>query len=480
MNDKSISNNFIWRLLERFGAQGVTLIVSIILARILDPDAYGAVAIISVFVSFCSIFVDGGFSAALIQKKESDDLDFSSVFYFNLIICIILYFILFLCAPFIANYYSMDILNPVLRVQAFTLIISAFKSIQITYVSKTMQFKKFFFSTIGGTLVAAVVGILMAYYGYGIWAIVIQGLVNNFIDTIILWITVKWKPKVIFSFKRIKLLFSYGWKLLVSNIVYNAYSDLRQLIIGKVYTTEDLAYYNKAYQFPKLISENTTNALNSVLFPAMSERQDNLLEVKEIVKKAIKISSYLVSPIMVGLAVVAENFILILLGEKWIFCVPYLQVFCLMFAFSSGIGAANQNALKAIGKSNLLLIIEIAKCTIDIIILLISMRFGVFFIAVGMAIGTISRMIICALPGKKYYDYSFISQIIDVLPNLILNIIMGGMVYLMSFIQMNNYLLFILQVISGIIIYLILSIITKNDCFIYVSQKIIKMIKKER
>ena len=477
---KSVSSNFIWRLLEKIGAQGVTLAVSIVLARLLNPETYGEIAIVTVFVSFCSIFIDGGFPAALIQKKDSDDVDFSSVFFLNIIICLVLYLLLFFCSPIIASYYSMDILTKVIRIQSLTLIISAFKSIQVTYVQKTMQFKKFFFSTLGGTIVAAFVGIWMAYNGYGIWALVVQGLVNNLIDTIILWITVRWKPKLMFSFDRIKRLFSYGWKLLISNIVYNSYADLRQLIIGKVYTTEDLAYYNKGLQFPKLMYEITGNSLNSVLFPAMALQQDDKNEIKKIVKKTIKLTSYIVSPMMVGMAVVATAFISILLGEKWLFCVPYLQIFCLMYAISSGIGAANQNALKAIGKSNLLLIIEIVKCTVDIVILLISMNFGVFAIAIGMALGTFSRTFICAFPAKKYYNYSYAEQIIDMLPNLFITIIMGVLVYAISFISLNSYLIFGIQVILGVFVYLLLSIITNNESFKYIVSLIRAILKRDK
>lgn len=471
-NNKSISSNFIWRLLERFGAQGVTLIVSIVLARMIDPEAYGSIAIVTVFTSFCAIFIDGGFSSALIQKKDADEFDFSSVFYFNLVLCFLLYLILFIFAPFISDFYSMPTLKWVLRIQALTLIISGLKGIQITYVTKTMQFKKFFWSTLGGTIAAAVIGVWMAYRGYGIWALVVQGLVNNTIDTVLLWITVKWRPRLFFSFKRIKYLFSYGWKLLISSIVYSSYSDIRQLIIGKAYSSNDLAYYNKAYQFPQIMFENTSNALNSVLFPAMAEKQDDKEDIKRVVKRTNTLSSYVVSPIMLGMAVVAEPFISILLGEKWLFAVPYMQVFCLMYAFSAGVASANQNALKAIGKSDLLLVIEVIKCAVDLAILFITMRFGVFAIAVGMAAGTVARTFICAFPAKKYYNYPFLEQLKDIFPNLILNMVMGFCTYMMVYMPLDKYAIFVLQVFAGISLYLLLSVLTKNKDFEYVLGKI--------
>lgn len=479
-NSNNISSNFVWKLLERFGAQGVTLIVSLILARVLAPEAYGSVAIISVFVTFCVIFVDGGFSAALVQKKDADEIDFSSVFYFNLVICIFLYGILFFIAPLVADFYNIPVLRPALRVQSITLIVSGFKGIQTTYVAKTMQFKKFFWSTLGGTITAAIVGVWMAYSGFGVWALIIQSLVNNVIDTIILWITVRWKPKLLFSFNRIKTLFSYGWKLLLSGIVYQSYADIRQLLIGKVYTTSDLAYYNKGYQFPQMMFDNTSNALNSVLFPAMAKKQDSKEEIKNIVKKTNTLSSYLVSPIMFGMAVVAEPFITILLGEKWLFAVPYMQVFCIMYAISAGIGSANQNALKAIGKSNLLLIIEVVKCAVDLVILFITMHFGVFAIAIGMAAGTIARTFICSFPARKYYNYSYFEQIKDILPNLAICLLMGLCVYMLIYIPINKYIIFALQIAFGVAIYVLLSIVTNNKDYKYVVQRIKDFFNKRK
>lgn len=478
--EKSISSSFVWRFLERWGAQGVSLIVSIVLARLLDPTVYGAIAVVTVLISFCDIFVDSGFSSALIQKKNADDLDFSSVFFFNLFICISLYMVLFFAAPFIADFYGIEVLRPVIRVQSLALVISGLKSVQVTYITKHMQFKKFFFATLGGTITAAVVGIWMAFSGYGIWALVTQGLVNLIIDTIILFLSVEWRPKLMFSFKRIKVLFSYGWKLLLSGIIYNSYADLRQLIIGKMYTTENLAYYNKGLKFPQMAFTNTSTALNSVLFPAMSKKQDDKAEIKALVKKCNKLSSYIVSPVMIGMAVIAKPLILLVLGEKWLFSVPFMQVFCIMYGLSAGIGSSNQNALKSIGKSDLLLFIEIVKCLVDIVILFISMNFGVFAIAVGMLVGTISRTFICAFPAKKYYGYSYIEQIKDVIPNLLLNAAMGIGAYFVSVLPLNLYLIMILQIISGFVIYVGLSIVFKNNSFYYVKDMLMNKLSRHK
>ena len=243
--NKSVISGFLWRFAERCGAQGVSFIVTIVLARLLNPNVYGTISIILVFTTVLQVFIDSGMGSALIQKKNADDLDFSSVFFFNMIMCSFLYLILFFVAPIIAIFYDDKTLTAVIRVLGLTLIISGIKNVQQAYVARTMQFKRFFFATLGGTLGAAIVGIGMAYSGYGIWALVVQQLFNATVDTIILWLTVKWRPKKMFSVERIRTLFAFGWKLLVSSLLDTVYNNIRQLIIGKMYSSSDLAYYNR-------------------------------------------------------------------------------------------------------------------------------------------------------------------------------------------------------------------------------------------
>ena len=233
--------NLLWRFFERCGAQGVTFLVSIVLARILEPTVYGTVALVTVFTTIMQVFVDSGLGSALIQKKDADELDFSSVFYFNMAVCLALYGLMYLAAPLIAAFYEQPSLTAIVRVASLTLIISGVKNVQQAYVSRNMLFKRFFFSTLGGTVGAAFVGIWMAYRGFGVWALVAQNLFNQTLDTLILWITVEWRPKRMFSFERLRGLFSYGWKLLVSALLDTGYNDLLQLIIGKLYTSADLA-----------------------------------------------------------------------------------------------------------------------------------------------------------------------------------------------------------------------------------------------
>lgn len=326
MEDNKIRNsaisNLAWRFAERCGAQGVAFIVSIVLARILSPDTYGTIALITVFTNILNVFIDSGLGNALIQKKSADDVDFSTVFFFNILMCCMLYGGLFLAAPVIAGFYNDASLTPVIRVLGITLIISGIKNVQQAYVSRTLQFRKFFFATLGGTIGAAVLGIIVALNGGGVWALVVQQIFNATVDTVILWFTVSWKPRLIFSIERLKGLFSYGWKLLVSSLLDTVYNNLEQLIIGKVYSNADLAYYNRGRQFPNFMVANINNSIDSVLLPVMSRAQDDKSHIKAMTRRSIKTSTYVMAPMMMGLAFCAEPIIRLVLTDKWLPCVP--------------------------------------------------------------------------------------------------------------------------------------------------------------
>ena len=330
-----IIKNFIWRFAERSSAQIVQLIVSAILARILLPSDYGTVALVVVIANIFQVFVDSGLGNALIQKKDVDDLDYSSVFYFNVVWCIILYLILFLLAPAISTFYENPELTKIVRVLCLTVVISGVKNVQQAYVSKTLQFKIFFKSTLFGTIVSAIIGIAMACIGYGVWALVFQRLTNLLVDTIVLWFTVQWKPKKAFSAKRLRSLISFGWKLMISALLDTFFTNIRSLVIGKFYTTSDLAYYNQGSQYPSAIVSNINVSIDSVLFPVLSNAQDNISGVNAMLRKSIKVSTYLMAPLMMGLVAVGPTLITIILTEKWLPCVFYLRIFCLMYMFQT-------------------------------------------------------------------------------------------------------------------------------------------------
>lgn len=461
-----VFSNFIWRFAERCGAQLVTFIVSIVLARILTPSDYGTIALVTVFTTILQVFIDSGLSTALIQKKDADDLDFSSVFYFNFVICIILYLIMFVSAPFIADFYKDSSLVSIVRVISLTLIISGVKGVQQSYVSRHMLFKRFFFSTLGGTIFSAVLGIIMAYAGFGVWAIVFQQLSNNAIDTLILWITVKWRPIKKFSWSRLKNLLSFGWKMLASSLLDTVYNNLRNMIIGKLYTSADLAFYNQGDKFPKLIVTNINTSIDSVLLPTMSNEQDNHVRVKDMTRRAIKISTYIMAPLMIGLAFCAKPIVQIVLTDKWLPCVPYLQIFCISYLFWP-IHTANLNAIKAMGRSDLFLKLEVIKKFMGMILLLITMNISVMTMAYSLLISGLISQVINSWPNRYLLKYSYIDQIKDILPNIVMALIMGGFVYFISYLNLPILVSLVVQILSGGIIYLMLSILTKNDSFIY-------------
>ena len=467
MTSQKVFSNFIWRFLERCGAQLVTFIVSVVLARILDPNVYGITALVTVFTSILNVFLDSGFGNALIQKKEADELDFSSVFYFNVVSSIILYVLLFFFAPFISRFYNMPELIPVVRVLGIGLLISGVKNIQQAYVSRNMLFKKFFFATLGGTIGAAVIGVGMALMGFGVWALVVQGLFNSLVDTIILWITVKWRPKKMFSLTRLKSLFRYGWKLLASALLDTGYSQLYSLIIGKKYTSENLAYYNKGGQFPNVIVTNVNASIDSVLFPTMSSEQEDVERVKQLTRRAIKTSTYIIMPFMMGLAVCATPLVSIVLTDKWLPCVFFMRCYCFSYAFWP-LHTANLNAIKALGRSDLFLKLEIIKKLVGIAILIGGMMISVKAMALGMILSSIIGQIINSWPNKKLLGYKYLDQLKDMMPQIILSCVMGAIVYAITFLPIANWGKLIIQIPLGIAIYVLGSKILKIDSFQYV------------
>lgn len=464
---KKVVTGFVWRFLERIGAQAISFIVSLVLARLIAPEAYGTIALVTVFTNILQVFVDSGLGTALIQKKNADSKDFSTVFYFNIVICILIYSILWGVAPLIAAFYEEESLVSVVRVLGITIIVSGVKNIQQCFVSRQLLFKKFFFSTLGGTLISAVVGCMMAYHGYGVWAIVGQYLTNGIIDTLILWITVKWRPTKEFSFARLSKLLGFGWKMLVSSLINTFYGNLRQLLIGKFYTSTDLAYYNKGSMFPNLVVTNINSSIDSVLFPSMAMQQDNKKNIKRMVRKSIKVSSYIMWPMMIGLAVCAEPVVKILLTEKWLGAVPYLRIYCLTLAVEP-FQTANLNAIKALGQSDIFLKLEIVKKTIAIAIVVVSINFGVIAVALGAMVYAFIATVINSFPNKKLLEYSYIEQVKDICPYVIMALLMGIGVYLIQFLGINMYATLIVQVGVGITVYILLSKIFRIEEFTFI------------
>ncbi len=479
ITNSQVFSNLFWRLMERFGAHGVTLVVSIVLARLLDPAAYGTIAIITVFTSILQVFLDSGFSSALIQRKNCDDLDFSTVFYFQLVFSSALYLVMYFAAPFITAYYQLGDITALIRVMSLGLIVYSIKSVQSAYVSRKLMFRKFFFATLGGTVAAAVVGIWMAYQGFGAWALVTQGLVNSMIDTIILWITVPWRPIKAFSFTRLKQLFSFGGRLLVSNLLDTVYNNLRSLIIGKLYTSADLAFYNKAKTFPNLIVTNVNSSINSVLFPVMSKVQDNVDDLKRMTRRAIKTSTCIMFPLMMGLAVCGTPLIRMLLTERWLPCVLYLRVFCFTYAFYP-IHTANLNAITSLGRSDIFLKLEVIKKFVGFLAIIISMRISVEAMAYSLIVTSILSQLINSWPNRRMLKYGYREQLRDMLPSILASVFMGACVYPVQWLDIPDIVVLAISVIWGVAVYFAVCFLFKVESFRYLFDYATSQIVKYR
>lgn len=472
---KKVLSSLLWKMLERNGTQGIQLLVQIVLARILLPEVFGTLAVLTVFISFARVFVEYGFNTALIQKKNADDLDFSSVFYLNGFIVILLYSLIYIFAPWISEFFKNESLVWPLRGLALILPFGAINAIQNVYVARNMMFKNLFFSSLGAIIISGTVGIVSAYFGAGVWALVAQQLVNQISISLILWFTVKWRPKLIFSWERVKGLFSYGWKLLVSQLLNILYMDIRTLIIGKRYDSSTLGYYSKGEQFPKVIVTSLDGSIQAVMLPALSAHQDNRKKVKDMVRRAIMTSSFLIFPMMIGLAVVAEPLVRVVLTEKWMKSVPFLQMFCIAHALRP-IHTANLQAINAVGRSDIFLKLEVIKKIIGLTIVLISIPFGVYALAFGMVISGLISSFVNAYPNKKLLNYSYKEQWGDIMPSLLISLLMGGIVYCFNFLKIDDLILLPLQIITGVIIYFSSAKLFKLECFNYLLETMKELI----
>lgn len=462
----NVINNFFWRIGESSGAQLVSFLVSIVLARLLAPEDYGVIALVTVFTSILQVFVDSGLGTALVQKKNADEADFSSVFYFNVLVCLTLYAGMFVAAPAIAKFYDNPIYIPLVRVLSLTLVISGLKNIQQAYVSRHMIFKRFFFSTLGGTIASAILGIVMAYAGFGVWAIAAQYVSNTAIDTLILWITVPWRPKKKFSWTKLKSLLSYGWKLLVSALLDTGYTSVWNLLIGKLYSSADLSFYDQGSKYPKAIIGTISNSIDSVLLPTMSIVQDDRAQIKSMTRRSIVTSVYVMAPLMMGLAGCAEPLVSLILTDKWLPCEPYMRIFCIMYMFWP-VHSANLNAIKAMGRSDLLLRLEILKKIIGIGLLICTMRISVMAMACSLLISSVTSQIINSYPNWKLLNYRYLEQLRDILPSILLAVIMAVAVGAVPLLGYGNVLTLCIQIPLGAVIYVAGSAIFRLESFRY-------------
>ena len=470
-----IFSSLIWKFLERGGVQIIQFVVSIFIARILSPHDYGSVALLTIFISIATVFVQSGLSTALIQKKDADELDTSSVFFYSLAVAIVMYIILFVSAGWISDIYKMPELVPLLRTMAIMLIPGALNSLQIAILSKNMEFKKQFYSSLSAAIFSGVVGLVMAIMNYGPWALVYQQLSYQFVICIVLFMLVKWKPKLIFSFRRTKALLAYGLKLLVARLIDTVYHNLESLIIGKRYSAATLAYCNKGKQFPLTLIDNIDGSVQSVMLPAYSAKQDDLLTVKSMLRRTVSMSTYLVFPAMITLASMGTPMIALVLGEKWLDAVPYLQLFCVV-SMLFPLQTANLQAINAIGRSDVYLKLMFVKRVLGTVILFTSVYVynSPFAVVIAAIIIELIGILVNVPSNVRLFNYNLVEQIIDIMPNLLMALVVGVVTYLVTLINIHCFFILIIQMVVSIIVYLFLSVIFKNDNLDYVKTLIAK------
>lgn len=474
MKNKVVKGLF-WKLLENGGAQGIQFIIAILLARLLSPAEYGVVGIIMIFITIANVVVQNGFSTALVQKKNADSIDFSSVCYFDLVVALVMYVLLYVAAPWIAHFYQIEELTAIVRILSLVLFPGAVISVQTAYVSRNLEFKGLFLSTLAASLVSGVISITLAYRGYGVWAMVWQQITYYVALMLVLFVTVSWKPGLYFAIDRVKVMFAFGWKLLCASLLDTIFNNLYGLLIGKIYNEELLGSYNRGEQFPKLIATNLGAAIQAVLFPAFSAKQDDIGVIRQMMRRAIQLSSFAVLPMLMGLFAVADTLVLVLLGEKWLICVPFLRIMCVSYCFWP-IHITNLQAINAVGRSDVFLKLEIVKKTLSLLALLIGMQFSVTVMVGLKAFQDFLCTFINAAPNKKLLGYSIFHQWMDVMPAALLSMVMCGVVWYVGILLPGIHagLRLVVQIGSGVIVYGLLAWAFRMESFKYLCDMIRK------
>lgn len=478
---KKTVTGVIWKFSERIGAQLVSLVVSIILARLLTPSDYSVVSVVTIYFTFANVLISGGLNTALIQKKDPDVEDYSTVLHVSTLLSVVLYVILFFTAPYIAELYRNDTLTLIIRVMGLSLPITAIKSIWCAYISSNLLFKKFFFATLGGTVASAVVGIALALNGAGAWALVAQQMTNTVIDTVILIATTRIRIVPRISLKKFKSLFGYGWKVLVSSLIGTVYNELVPMIIGVKYTDNDLSFYTKGRSFPSLISTTTTNTFSSVLFPSLSKYQNDKKQLLSYTRRFIRLSAFITFPLMLGLAAVSDTFIKVVLTEKWLSASPYIKIFSVACMFDV-IHVGNCETVKAMGRSDIYLIMELIKKTGYFITIAVFLFFTNTpqTLALAFLVCSLIAIIVNSVPNRRLIDYTVKNQLYDLLPSLISAVIMYFSVIAVGKIEINAILSLLLQIATGGIVYILLSILIRNESLLYIFRSLASRGKHEK
>lgn len=477
MKKSLIISSLIYKYVERFAVKALGFLIGILLARLLAPEAFGQIAIITVFVNLSQCIIDGGLGTALVQSKDADDTDYSTVFYICIAMAVLLTAVLFAAAPAIAGFYkSPEILWP-LRVYAFSVFFGAYSAVLTAKIQREMRFKQMMYCNLTGTVTAGLLAVVTGVLGAGIWTLVIYYFAYTAISCLAMAMAVRWVPKLRFSLQRAKKLYGFGWKMLVSSLLKSLYNDLRPLIIGKRFSTVDLAYYDRGDQVPFVITNALDSSMSSVMFPVMSKAQNDKGELRGMLRRSLTINAMLVFPAMAGLAVIVEPFIRLLLTEKWLPSVVYMQVLCIAHA-SIALTTPNALAISALGRSDIYMKMELLRRAIMIaqLILTVLIFDSVQAIAYSYAISVWLDAVIAAIPNKRFLDYGFGSQLRDIWKIIVAASIMALASWLAGLIPMHPAAEMAVQIFIGILVYITACIVLRIESFDYV----LGIIKKKK
>lgn len=456
LKSKAISG-MLWSGIQRFGRVVVLFVGNLVLARLLTPDDFGYIGMLMVFIAIANTFVDGGLGAALIQKKEPALEDYSTVFYWNLVLAIILYILLYFYAPFIALFYNLPLLSDILRVQGLVLIVNAFSIIQNNHLVKNFCFKKLACLNLTGASFGVVAGIIAAYSGMGVWSLVILNLSTSIWLTLFLWLTTKWYPQWCFSIKSFRQLFHYGGLILLSSLVETIYNNLQSLIIGRVFSARTLGFFTQAKKMEEVPVSSLSQVVNEVTFPLYAQVQDDKQRLKNGIQKSIRAITYINFPLMILLVIIAPGLISLLFTEKWNDSIPFFQILCIADMLFT-VNTTNVSAIKATGRSDINLYTQFVKKGIGLILITVGLFFGIWGLMFAWIADMFTHFFINAFSLGRLIGYGIGAQIKDVYPQYLLAIFVGvGVYYGTSLLQIHYIYLMILQIIVFLSFYMILS-----------------------
>lgn len=459
---KKASKGILWIAIEKFGQNGIKLIFGIILARLLTPQDFGLIGIVTVFFTLAMVFVESGFSSAYIQKKDADELDANTIFYFNLIVSVILYVIIWFLAPLIADFYKRIELINLIRIMSVVLIINSFQLIQFANISKELNFKQKTKANLSGVLLGGILGIVAAYKGFGYWSLVIQSLSRLFISTILLWILNSWRPQLIFSFSRLKQLFSFSSWLLLGMIVKTAFDNIYTLTIGKFFPMSELGFYTKAKQFQRIPTDTLTKAIEGITFPILSNYQDDQLKMVSLIRKFLQNAMFVIVFASFLLLIIAKPFVLVFLTEKWEPMIIYLQLLCVAGVLYP-IHSINVRTLLALGYSKLNFKVSLIRNSLRVINIIIMYRFGVIYIIFGEVIASFLILVLNGFYTNKFLNYGISKQIIDIYKNVVSGIVMLLVGYLLTIFFENNIILLVISIISSSFVYFVIQYVINRS-----------------